>query len=319
MTTTAAFHHPPELLSLLIDTIPLLCRSKDDVLLFFQGCGVPEAILAEHRVQLATDRQSVRKHHITRAVLTRLNEGGDNYLRQRREVLKRVTEFEDFSTCWPADQLKAKGLVAGASRVRNVKDSFTRMQLERDAERQQRMDAKATEASAMQQRQLDLDDVQRRLSGLFSEQDPHHRGKTLESVLNRLFEIEKIRVREAFTISGDHGEGIIEQVDGVIELAGELYLVEMKWHNHPLGVEDVSNHIVRLYGRSCARGIFISASGYTAPAIDQVKQALTNKVIVLCELRELVFLLERRCDMTEFWRRKVHAAVIDKNPLSHQL
>jgi len=30
-----AFHYPPEILSLLVDTIPLLCRSKKDVVLFF--------------------------------------------------------------------------------------------------------------------------------------------------------------------------------------------------------------------------------------------------------------------------------------------
>ena len=31
------FHYPPELMSLLIDTIPRLCRSYEDTLLFFQG------------------------------------------------------------------------------------------------------------------------------------------------------------------------------------------------------------------------------------------------------------------------------------------
>jgi hypothetical protein len=37
MTADDPFHYPPELLSLLIDTIPLLCRSKQDVLTFFPG------------------------------------------------------------------------------------------------------------------------------------------------------------------------------------------------------------------------------------------------------------------------------------------
>jgi restriction system protein len=34
-------HYPPEILNLLVDTIPLLCRSKNDVLVFFKGAGVP--------------------------------------------------------------------------------------------------------------------------------------------------------------------------------------------------------------------------------------------------------------------------------------
>jgi len=34
------FHYPPELFSLLVDVIPLLNRSKPDVLTFFRGAGV---------------------------------------------------------------------------------------------------------------------------------------------------------------------------------------------------------------------------------------------------------------------------------------
>ncbi|HVO60793.1 MAG TPA: hypothetical protein VMT53_07645 [Terriglobales bacterium] len=34
------FHYPPELTQLLIQTIPLLCPSKKDVLSFFKGAGV---------------------------------------------------------------------------------------------------------------------------------------------------------------------------------------------------------------------------------------------------------------------------------------
>ena len=39
-------HYPPEILNLLVDTIPLLCRSKNDVLVFFKGAGVPGAVTA---------------------------------------------------------------------------------------------------------------------------------------------------------------------------------------------------------------------------------------------------------------------------------
>ena len=41
------YHFPPELMDLLIDTIPLLCRSKVDVLTFFRGCGVPDGVTAD--------------------------------------------------------------------------------------------------------------------------------------------------------------------------------------------------------------------------------------------------------------------------------
>ncbi len=127
------YHYPPELYALLTDTIPRLCRSKPDLINFFRGAGVEEAMLADLKSRIATDRNSINKFDITRTVLTRLNEGADRTLAQRREVLRRVVEFEEFSTCWPEDQLKAKGLVAEIRRVINVKDSFTRMQQEPEA------------------------------------------------------------------------------------------------------------------------------------------------------------------------------------------
>src|SRR5436309_1250490 len=133
-----SYHYPPELLNLLVDTILLLCRSKNDVLVFFRGSGVAEFLFGDLAERVRTDRQNINKFEITRSVLQRVNEWGDAGLRMRREIIKRIVEFEDFSTCWPTDQLKAKGLVGEIRRVVNVKDSFTRIALERDREREER-------------------------------------------------------------------------------------------------------------------------------------------------------------------------------------
>lgn len=35
-----SYHYPPEVINLLVDTVPLLCGSKNDVLVFFRGAGV---------------------------------------------------------------------------------------------------------------------------------------------------------------------------------------------------------------------------------------------------------------------------------------
>jgi hypothetical protein len=136
-------------------------------------------------------------------VLVRLNDGGDATLRERREVLKWVVEFEDFSTRWSDDQLKAKGLVSEIRRVIDIKYSFGRMRQEREV-------------------------VKKDLYSLFGPMDPQKRGKKLEGVLNRLFRTSEILIHEAFVRIAATCEGIVEQIDGVIELDGEIYLVEMK-------------------------------------------------------------------------------------------
>lgn len=48
---------------------------------------------------MKTDRNSINKFEIVRNVLTKVNARGDNGLRARREILKRVVEFESFETC----------------------------------------------------------------------------------------------------------------------------------------------------------------------------------------------------------------------------
>ena len=161
------YHYPSELMSLLVDTIPLLFRSKTDVLLFFRSAGVSPEFTADLADRVKIDRDGVSKYEIVRTVLARLNDKGDAALRERREVIKRVVEFEDFSTCWPNDQLKAKGLVAEIRRVVNVKDSFTRMQNERESEKAMRRTEQDSRVETIQERKAILDGIKRN-SSLFS-------------------------------------------------------------------------------------------------------------------------------------------------------
>jgi len=133
------YHFPAELIELLTSVIPLLNKSKRGVLTFFRSCGVPSGMLADLDKRVATDANSISKYEIARTVLTRINDGGDPLLRPRREVIRQVTEVQDFGQCWPDDQLKAKGLVSDVRRYVNVKDSFTRMQQAEESHRLEEM------------------------------------------------------------------------------------------------------------------------------------------------------------------------------------
>lgn len=315
-----SYHYPPELFQLLIDTIPLLCRSKRDVLLFLKGAGINHQVLGDLDDRVENDKQNINKYEIVRTVLTRINEKGEATLRERREILKRVTEFEDFSTCWPADQLKAKGLVGEVRRVVDVKDSFTKMRQEVEKEREKNQLEHQQRMLVIQKKQIELDSIKNDFFALFAIPDSQsqRRGKLLEKMLNRLFNAHDILVREAFELIGQEHEGIVEQIDGVIEVDGYIYLVEMKWWKEPLGTAEISPHLVKVFSRGHAGGIFISNSGYTQPAITTCKEALSQKIFVLCELEEIVKLLDRQSSLQELIKTKIRAAVVDKQPLFKQ-
>ncbi len=310
-----SYHYPPEVLNLLVDTIPLLCKSKNDVLVFFRGAGVPDSVMSDLASRVRLDKVNINKYEIARTIIQRINEKGDSALRTRREVVKRVVEFEDFSTCWPSDQLKAKGLVSELRRVVNVKDSFTRMSQEREREKQKRTSAKEAEIAEKKQKTRNIEKVKVDLYALFTlENEPQKRGKHLEAVLNSLFSAYGILIKEDFKRIDPDGAGIIEQIDGVIEISGHIYLVEMKWVKGPIGVDKISQHLVRVYGRPDARGLFIASDGYADTTIAQCREALSQKVFVLISLQELVRLLERQGDLVQLLKDKVIAATVDKNP-----
>ncbi|CAK7015253.1 MAG: hypothetical protein DELT_02232 [Desulfovibrio sp.] len=119
---------------------------------------------------------------------------------------------------------------------------------------------------------------------------------------------------KAFTLVGVDEEGVIEQIDGVIGFEGHLYLVEMKWWKDPVGVGEIAQPLVKLFERADARGIIISASNFTEPAISQCRGFLDKKVIILSSLEEIVRLLNDGRDLKDFLSQKIHSATLDMNP-----
>lgn len=307
-------HYPPELFELLVNAIPRLLKGKQGVLDFFKGCGVDPDAYADIQETVRRNRHDINKFEIVRQVLTLLNDRGDATLRERREVLKRVTQWDDFSSCYDNQRMEAEGYVAKIQRLVNVKDSFTRMTQAQERAQDETRKKREAEIAARQQVKAEREQIRSDLNALFFETNANKRGVALEGVLNRLFKSDGILIRESFKRVGFAGEGVVEQIDGVIVLDGTVYLVEMKWWSEPLGIREVSHHLVRVYGRACAGGIIISSSGYTEPAVTICRETLAQKVCVLAQLSEIVLLLELDGSLTEMLRTKVQAAIVDKNP-----
>jgi len=309
------YHYPPDLVAVLVDTIPILIRSKPDTLEFFRGAGIAPKHLADLERRLVADRNSVSKYEIARTVIHRINAEGESGLRTRREIVRRVVDWGDFSTCWPEEALQAQGLVAKVRDLVNVKDAFTRMQQERERERQERLRPQREAAAAAERKRTEREALLRELGALFPMANAHHRGLAFERLLNQIFKLDGLTVRERFALSTESGQ-IGEQIDGLVELGSQPYLVEAKWWKNPLGVDGVAQHLVRVYSRPAGvHGLIVSASEFADTAVQQCRHALTQRVIVLAELREIVMLLERHGNFATWLQAKARAAAVDRNPL----
>ncbi|MBT0810085.1 restriction endonuclease [Litoribacter ruber] len=314
------YHYPPDLFDLVVQTIPLLNRSKKAVLTFFNGAGVEVTLYKDVAAELESNPDSISKYEICRIILERINQNSDKYLRQRREILKRITEFEAFSTCWESDQLKAKGLVSEIQKVINVKDSFTRMKQERDNEQKIRQEEHRKKIQEIQKRKERVERIKKNLFSLFNETNPQKRGKSLESVLNGYFKVYEILVKEDFKRLGEPGEGIIEQLDGIVEVDNQIFLVEMKWKKDSIGSDDIFSHLGRIYHRANAHGIFISASGYSPSGVTAAKEALIkNALLVMFDLEEFVKVIDGEIDFKNYLRDKIKTAIIEKEPYKRMI
>jgi hypothetical protein len=95
----AAYHFPPDVLSPLLEAIPLLCRSKLELVYSSAAPACQTASSASRRPRCAPTGDSVRKREIVRDVIRRLTEA-DSRICERCEIARRVVEFDDLSTCW---------------------------------------------------------------------------------------------------------------------------------------------------------------------------------------------------------------------------
>jgi restriction system protein len=311
----SSYHYPPDVFELLVEVITYICKSKPAVIDFFRGAGVPESMVVGWRGKIRENPQGVKKALISRDVLRAVSEAGDSMLGQRREIVKRVAGFEDFSSCWPGDQYKAEALVGRLRQLVNVKDSFTRMALETEKVRHERQEKHLRELAATQKKAEERESIKKDLCALFSVPDPRRRGKALEGVLNRLFASFGILVREAFTINDSTSGAVIEQIDGAIELDGHVYVVEMKWVKARVGTE-LGQHAARVMVRPPdVRALYISASGYTDAAILIAKEFLSHRLCILMELEEIVACLDKERDLREMLRTKISRAQTHKQVL----
>lgn len=307
------YHYSHDVMQALIEAIPLITRSKQDVVSFFRGCGVQTSIV-EHIAAEFGRNSSYSKYHATRYVLETVNRDGDSALRARREIIRRVAEFEDYSLCWPNNALQARGAVSAVCDLVNRRDSFTRMQQAYESEERAHRTQRDEELARVAAKRREIEQVRDDLFALFGLTDANSRGKKLEGILNRLFNSAGIGVREAFEVRLNDA-GVVEQIDGAVDIGGAAFLVEMKWWEKKISRAEVSPHLVSVYGRGDTGGIFISASGYNDSAINEFEKALTQKTVILVELEEIVWCLNNDESIAELLRLKIQEARLTRNPL----
>jgi hypothetical protein len=127
---------------------------------------------------------------------------------------------------------------------------------------------------------------------------PQQRGYALERFLYVLFAAYKFNPRPSFRIVG-------EQIDGSIEFAHEVYLIEAKWQSEPIVQADLAVLDSRVSGHSpIGRGIFITVGCFSPDGIT-AHERLRPSAMIGIDGQDLYFVMEHGLPLDEVLRRKV--------------
>ncbi|HLH71617.1 MAG TPA: hypothetical protein VKY90_21975 [Candidatus Dormibacteraeota bacterium] len=140
-----------------------------------------------------------------------------------------------------------------------------------------------------------------------------HRGLATQRSVCDLFRRAGLLVEDDITVRIPRS-GIVEQIDGVVELDGRRYLLEVRDHSVPLSAEELAWPILKARSRAGVGLILVSASGYTRPAVEYCQGALRELAVVLVHLDELVALRDPEGELPDLLRAKVHAAELYRDP-----
>ena len=145
---------------------------------------------------------------------------------------------------------------------------------------------------------------------------PQKRGILFEQLMNKLFKLEEILVRESFR----RNEGG-EQIDGSFELDGWYYLVECKWQSKMTSEQEVDGLLGKL-GRSGVQtlGVFISVNGWSSNVVGLMKQN-NDKRIFLMNGEDIQIALSGKVRLVDLLRAKKEALNLHSEPYvsTHQI
>lgn len=161
--------------------------------------------------------------------------------------------------------------------------------------------AKAKEEKKEQINQAGLDMLKKEFLEL-EKIETNKRGFVFEKFLKTLFAYFGLEPKNSFRLTG-------EQIDGSLEIDGNTYLVEAKWHRKPVGNAELLTFYGKVEGKSkWSRGLFISYGGFTPEGLEAFSRGRSTNIIAMTG-EDIYFILHEKISLIDVIRLKArHAA-----------
>lgn len=138
-----------------------------------------------------------------------------------------------------------------------------------------------------------------------SELAPQARGYAFEKFLKQLFDAYGLAAHDPFRLRG-------EQIDGSFQFTNEVYLVEAKWQDQPIGVAQLHTFHGKIEQKAAwTRGLLVSNSGFTD---DGMVAFGRGKRVICMDGYDLYETLNREIPLNHVLERKVRRAAETGSP-----
>src|SRR5208337_1848829 len=255
---------PQDITNLLAHCIRDLIWYKDNIISFFEECGVPRAIILQARRDKSTPTLKLLP-----LILDQLYSKGDEGFQVARTMLTKIYYWKDVHTV-PEDR-RDKAVAA----LKELQKAYKTYTAQERYEREQRTQIERDERlNVGKLDHIKLQDFRDRFDKIYF-LEPKPRGDAYEKLLNDVFSYYFPDAFQGFNRKG-------EQVDGQFYFDGHWYFVEIRWRREPASAADVS--VLRDRARTGfagdVRAVFISYNGFSPDCLDSL-DASRERVILL--------------------------------------
>lgn len=150
-------------------------------------------------------------------------------------------------------------------------------------------------------RQLDIKERFQAISGM----NPQQRGRSIQALLAEV--IEQHGWSQMESVKTSH-----EEMDIIIFQNREYYLIECKWEKAPVEASVIRELIGKLNNRTDMRGIAASMSGFAKGAVDQVREHVSQRIILLFGPQDIRSMIDGRIAFNELLDEKYKELVTRK-------
>lgn len=287
-------YFPDNVMTALKEAVVKVFWTKDHLRSFLAECGVPEFLIAAQD----WDRY---KYHIVDPILMTLNESQDG-LGPLRRILAGTLSYSDCSHLlrWQDGQRRKREAEAAVERLYLLVEKHDR-QLQAEREELSRRRAEVEKQRSRQVFYKQLDSLRERFLRFYASKDKQARGYDLERFLYDLFSLFDLQPRGPFRLRG-------EQIDGAFVLDGDDFLLEAKWQESPVTLNELRD----LDGAVASNldntlGLFVSINGFSEDALQRYREGGRPRLICM-DGADIVAVLENHIDLPDLLRRKKQIA-----------